>query len=154
MGLRHRGRAGLVARHPLCHGDPQVHHGGVAPNFSQWANGPGAGKNSDWDKPEGLYGVAQLSPWLLWPPDGLHLKQGTCGELFGYGYLPLPLTPRKSSTAGTDVPTGEHCWTLFLNTRNFKGPVAFFTPCFWSRGWSPNLVWPGCCSIAKRQAGS
>ena len=36
--------------------------------------------------------MAQLSPWLLWPPDGLNLKQGTCGELFGYGYLPLPLT--------------------------------------------------------------
>jgi hypothetical protein len=28
---------------------------------------------------------------------------------------------------------GNHCWTLFLNTQNFKGPVAFFTPYFWSR---------------------
>ncbi len=111
---------------------PKFIMGGVAPNFSEWANGPGAGKNRDWDKPKGLYGVAQLSPWLLWPPDGLNLKQGTCGELFGYGYLPLPLAPRKSSTAGTNVPTGEHCWTLFLNARNFKGPVAFFTPYFWS----------------------
>ena len=113
---------------------PKFIMGGVAPNFSEWANGPGAGKNRDWDKPKGLYGVAQLSPWLLWPPDGLNLKQGTCGEFFGYGYLPLPLTAPKSSTAGTNVPTGEHCWTLFLNTRNFKGPVAFFTPYFWSRG--------------------
>ncbi len=113
---------------------PKFIMGGVAPNFSEWANGPGAGKNRDWDKPEGLYGVAQLSPWLLWPPDGLNLKQGTCGELFGYGYLPLPLTPPKSRTAGTNVPTGGHCWTLFLNTRNFKGPVAFFTPYFWSHG--------------------
>jgi hypothetical protein len=113
---------------------PKFIMGGVAPNFRECANGPGAGQNRDWDKPEGLYGVAQLSPWLLWPPDGLNLKQGTCGELFGYGYLPLPLTPPKSSTAGTNVPTGEHCWTLFLNTRNFKGPVAFFTPYFWSHG--------------------
>jgi hypothetical protein len=112
---------------------PKFIMGGVAPNFSEWANGPGAGKNRDWDKPEGLYGVAQLSPWLLWPPDGLNLKQGTCGELLGYGYLPLPLTPAKSSTAGTNVPTGGHCWTLFLNAQNFKGPVAFFTPYFWSR---------------------
>jgi hypothetical protein len=107
--------------------------GGVAPNFSEWANGPGAGKGRDWDKPNGKYGVAQLSPWLLWPPDGLNLKQGTCGELFGYGYLPLPLTDAKSTTAGMTVPTGNQCWTLFLNTRNFKGPVAFFTPYFWSR---------------------
>ena len=113
---------------------PKFIMGGVAPNFSEWANGPGAGKNRDWDEPEGLYGVAQLSPWLLWPPDGLNLKQGTCGELFGYGYVPLPLIPAKSRTAGTNVPTGDHCWTLFLNTRNFKGPVAFFTPYFWSHG--------------------
>ena len=113
---------------------PKFIMGGVAPNFSEWANGPGAGKGRDWAQPKGKYGIAQLSPWLLWPPDGLNLKQGTCGELFGYGYLPLPLTPAKSTTAGKDIPTGDQSWTLFLNTRNFKGPVAFFTPFFWSRG--------------------
>jgi len=113
---------------------PKFIMGGVAPNFSEWANGPGAGKGRDWDRPQGKYGVAQLSPWLLWPPDGLNLKQGTCGELFGYGYLPLPLTPSKTTTAGKDIPTGDQSWTLFLNTGNFKGPVAFFTPYFWSRG--------------------
>jgi len=112
---------------------PKFIMGGVALNFSAWANGPGAGKGRDWDQPKGKYGVAQLSPWLLWPPDGLNLKQGACGELFGYGYLSLPLTEPKSTTAGKNVPTGNHCWTLFLNTRNFKGPVAFFTPYFWSR---------------------
>ncbi|MBN2473153.1 MAG: hypothetical protein JXB62_00995 [Pirellulales bacterium] len=112
---------------------PKFIMGGVALNFSEWANGPGAGKGRDWDQPRGKYGVAQLSPWLLWPPDGLNLEQGTCGELFGYGYLPLPLTKAKSTTAGKDVPTGNNCWTLFLNTGNFKGPVAFFTPYFWSR---------------------
>jgi len=112
---------------------PKFIMGGVALNFSAWANGPGAGKGRDWSRPQGKYGVAQLSPWVLWPPDGLNLKQGTCGQLFGYGYLPLPLTEPKSTTAGKNVPTGNHCWTLFLNTGNFKGPVAFFTPYFWSR---------------------
>ncbi len=112
---------------------PKFIMGGVALNFVAWANGPGAGKGRDWDRPRGKYGVAQLSPWVLWPPDGLNLKQGTCGELFGYGYLPLPLTKAKSTTAGKDVPTGNNSWTLFLNTGNFKGPVAFFTPYFWSR---------------------
>jgi len=111
---------------------PKFIMGGVALNFVAWANGPGAGKGRDWDKPQGKYGVAQLSPWLLWPPDGLNLKQGTCGELFGYGYLPLPLTEAKTTTAGKNIPTGNNCWTLFLNTGNFKGPVAFFTPYFWS----------------------
>ena len=113
---------------------PKFIMGGVAPNFSEWANGPGAGKGRDWAQPKGKYGIAQLSPWLLWPPDGLNLKQGTCGELFGYGYLPLPLTPAKTTTAGKDIATGDQSWTLFLNTRNFKGPVAFFTPYFWSAG--------------------
>lgn len=112
---------------------PKFIMGGVALNFVEWANGPGAGKGRDWKKPAGHYAIAQLSPWVLWPPDGLNLKQGTAGELFGYGYLPLPLTAPKQSTAGKDVPTGDHCWTLFLNTGNFKGPVTFFLPYFWSR---------------------
>ncbi len=117
---------------------PKFIMGGVALGFSEWANGPGAGKGRDWKKPTGKYGVAQLSPWVLWPPDGLNLKQGTNGELFGYGYLPLPLTSPKKTTAGKDVPTGDHSWTLFLNTDNFKGPVAFFTPYFWSRPSAEN----------------
>ncbi|VGO11720.1 Dipeptide and tripeptide permease B [Pontiella desulfatans] len=112
---------------------PKFIMGGVELNFRGWANGPGAGKGKDWNNPKGHYGVAQLSPWLLFPPDGLNLKQGTCGELFGYGYHPLPLTEPKTTTAGADVPTGNHSWTLFLGTGNFKGPVAFFTPYFWSR---------------------
>jgi len=111
---------------------PKFIMGGVAPNFVEWANGPGAGKGRDWTKPSGKYGIAQLSPWLLWPPDGLNLKQGTSGELFGYGYLPLPLSPPKPTTEGKPIPTGELSWTLFLNTGTFKGPVAFFTPHFWS----------------------
>ena len=112
---------------------PKFIMGGVQRDFAGWANGPGAGRGRDWSKPGGKYGVAQLSPWILWPPDGLNLKQGTCGELFGSGYLPLPLTEPKATTAGANVSTGNQCWTLFLNTGNFKGPVAFFTPYFWTQ---------------------
>lgn len=112
---------------------PKFIMGGVALNFVEWANGPGAGKGRDWHNPTGHYAIAQLSPWVLWPPDGLNLKQGTNGELFGYGYLPLPLIPAKTATAGKDIPTGDQCWTLFLNTGNFKGPVTFFLPYFWSK---------------------
>ena len=110
---------------------PKFIMGGVAVNFNEIANGPAHGRGT-WDKPEGLYGVAQLSPWLLFPIDGLNVKQGTSGDLFGYGYLPLPLTKPKSTTAGKPIPTGDNCWTLFLGTKNFKGPVCFFTPYFWS----------------------
>lgn len=112
---------------------PKFIMGGVALNFVEWANGPGAGKGRDWNNPKGHYAIAQLSPWVLWPPDGLNLKQGTSGELFGYGYLPLPLTTAKKITAGKNVPTGDQSWTLFLSTGNFKGPVAFFVPYFWSK---------------------
>ncbi len=122
---------------------PKFIMGGVALNFSEWANGPGAGKGRDWNKPMGKYGVAQLSPWVLWPPDGLNLKQGTCGELVGYGYLPLPLTQAKAKTDGKNVPTGDQSWTLFLNTSNFKGPVAFFTPHFFSRESALNPQYAG-----------
>ncbi len=110
---------------------PKFIMGGVAVNFKEIANGPAHGRGN-WEKPQGLYGVAQLSPWLLFPIDGLNIKQGTSGDLFGYGYLPLPLTKAKATTGSANVPTGDNCWTLFLNTKNFKGPVCFFTPYFWS----------------------
>ena len=122
---------------------PKFIMGGVQLNFIGWANGPGAGQGRDWNKPKGKYGIAQLSPWLLYPPDGLNLQQGTCGEWFGSGYLPLPLSEPKSTTAGKDVPTGNQCWTLFLNTGNFKGPVAFFTPYFWSEASVDNPLLSG-----------
>jgi len=111
---------------------PKFIMGGVAPDFAAWANGPGAGKGRDWDEPLGKYAVAQLSPWVVWPPDGLNLAQGTCGELFGYGYLPLPLVPATPASAERPIPKGDQCWTLFLNTANFKGPLCFFTPNFWA----------------------
>lgn len=110
---------------------PKFIMGGVGPNFSQIANGPSHGAGT-WQDPRGLYGVAQLSPWLLFPIDGLNLRQGTRGKLFGYGYLNLPLCDPKPTTDGADIPTGGNCWTLFLSSHNFKGPVAFFLPYYWS----------------------
>jgi len=122
---------------------PKFIMGGVGPNFSFIANGPGSGAG-DWDNPRGQYGVAQLSPWLLFPPDGLNIRQGVGGVgLLGYGYLTLPLLPPKTTTDGVDVPTGDNCWTLFLNAKNFKGPVAFFTPYFWSHATVKNPEWAG-----------
>jgi hypothetical protein len=47
--------------------------GGVALSFSEWANGPVAGKGRDWKNPKGYYAVDQLRPRMLWPPDGLTL---------------------------------------------------------------------------------
>ena len=118
---------------------PKFIMGGVANGFSQWANGTGAGSGPllssgqrDWSNPGGKYGVAQLSPNILWPPDGLNMEQGANGEFLGYGYHPLPLTDVMDETYGTNYSTGNQCWTLFMNATNFKGPIAFFIPTFWT----------------------
>ena len=118
---------------------PKFIMGGVSYNFYAWANGPGAGRSDilpdgerDWSTPGGKYGVAQLSNKLLWAPDGLNMAQSLNGEMLGYGYIPLPLTEPMANTNGTNVKTGNQCWTLFLNTTNFKGPATFFLPTFWT----------------------
>jgi hypothetical protein len=118
---------------------PKFIMGGVSYNFYSWANGPGAGRSAmlpngqrDWSTPGGKYGVAQLSNRLLWAPDGLNMAQSLNGELLGYGYIPLPLTEPMPNTNGTDIETGNQCWTLFLNATNFKGPATFFLPTFWT----------------------
>ena len=93
----------------------------------------------DWQEPAGKYAVAQLTlAASRWPESSRHLRR-----LFGYGYLPLPLTAAKATTGGKNVPTGDNCWTLFLNTRNFKGPVCFFTPYFWSHSAEVNPDYAG-----------
>ncbi len=119
---------------------PKFLMGGVSVDFSSVANGPGMGWG-DWNKSAwGKYGVGQLSSRLLFPPDGLNMKQGTNGELLGSGYLPLPLTNIKPTTNNQNIPTGDNSWTLFLNAGNFKGPATFFTPYFWSRASTVGLT--------------
>ncbi len=116
--------------------------GGVSADFTHWANGPGAGGGLEgevhwdewrWDVPQGKYGVAQLSPHVLFPPDGLNMAADSAGELLGYGYHPLPIIDaRETSGPFGTVETGNQSWTLFLSTDNFQGPVAFFLPDFYS----------------------
>lgn len=125
---------------------PKFIMGGVSHNFFAWANGPGAGQSSmlgngqrDWSTSGGKYGVAQLSNRLLWAPDGLNMAQSSNGQLLGYGYTPLPLTDLMLQTAGVNITTGNQCWTLFMNSTNFKGPAAFFLPTFWTK---PALINP------------
>jgi len=49
--------------------------------------------------------------------------------MIGNAWMTLPLIQAKKQSPG---PTGEICWTLFLNTSNFSGPVAFWIPEIWS----------------------
>ena len=52
--------------------------------------------SSGWDfygnaLPANQMGIAQISPRILVPPDGITFAPGTCGELLGYAYMALPL---------------------------------------------------------------
>ncbi len=117
--------------------------GAVAGGFGSFSNGPLQGspsfkrtqrsKTLGWEKNLGRYGAAQLSNRLLYPFDGVGFEADTNNKMLGYGYYALPLTDPKPKTAGADVPTGNHCWTLFFQTENFSGPVCFFTPYHWSK---------------------
>jgi hypothetical protein len=106
---------------------------GTADGYNHEISSPGWGFGKTSALKANEMGIAQLSPRLLVPPDGLTFRDGTCGELLGYAWMVLPLTESKSTTAGLPIPTGNQCWTMFLNAQNFKGPVAFYTPVTWSR---------------------
>jgi len=108
---------------------------GTPDGYNHEISSPGwefGGHSQDVDAPAlpgDQMGIAQLSAHVLVPPDGVTLRKDTCGELFGYAWMALPLIPAKT----TPVPTGNQSWTMFLNTQNFKGPVAFYVPGTWSR---------------------
>jgi len=79
--------------------------------------------------PDDRLGIAQLSNSLLIPPDGLPFKGHPNGEFIGYSYMALPFTDPVPGKP----PTGEQSWTCFLNTANFKGPIAYYIPETWSK---------------------
>ena len=79
--------------------------------------------------PDHQLGIAQLSNRLLIPPDGLPFAGSPNGEFLGYAWMALPFT---DPTEG-EPPTGDQSWTCFLNTENFKGPIAFYIPETWSK---------------------
>src|SRR5205085_6347758 len=78
---------------------------------------------------ESLY-FAQLSNRMLLPPGPMTFEPVEQASLFGYGWIALPIIPANASPYG--IPTGTNTWTLFFNAANFKGPVGFFTPAFWT----------------------
>ncbi len=74
-------------------------------------------------------GIAQLSNRILVPPDGLTFVGNPDGQFLGYAWMALPLTDAVEGPP----PTGDQSWTLFLNSQNFKGPVAYYIPETWSK---------------------
>lgn len=84
---------------------------------------------SDTPLPDDVLGIAQISNRLLIPPDGLTFEGNPNGEFLGVTYMALPLTGAYTG----DYPVGERSWTLFLNAKNFKGPLAYYLPETWAK---------------------
>ena len=112
---------------------PKFRMNGTPNCYNNEISSPGWGFGQTMALEPGQMGLAQLSNRLLVPPDGLTLTEGQPGELLGNAWMALPLMHPKSKGPGNNVPTGDQCWTLFINSSNFKGPVAFYIPEVWSR---------------------
>ena len=78
-------------------------------------------------------GMIQISNQILMPPDGLTLTAEDTGPQLGVTWHSLNL-PRFDHAFGSEA--GDNSWTLFMNSQNFKGPVAFIAPQFWVDGSS------------------
>ena len=83
-----------------------------------------------WSNGEELVpGLVQLSNRMIVPPDGITFEP-QAGALVGAAWLALPLS-KPYERDGLLV--GDKSWTLFLESANFRGPVAYWTPESWSR---------------------
>lgn len=122
------GGLGFWASNKYLTASPKFRMNGSVDGYNHEVSTPG------WDfygkpLPSEYMGIAQLSNRILVPPDGLTLAKDTLGELFGYAWMALPIMPAHK----TAVKTGNQSWTLFLNAKNFRGPVAFYLPDTWSK---------------------
>lgn len=116
--------------------DPKFWVIGTPDGYAHGLNSPGWAFGSRAAASRDLMSIAQLSNRILTPPDGFTFRSGTNGEFFGYGWMALPLTDKRSAT----VPVGDQSWTLFFNATNFHGPVVFWVPDAYTRlskTWSP-----------------
>ena len=114
---------------------PKYRMNGTPDGYSHEISSSGWGFGQPKSLPGTVMGIAQMSNRLLVPPDGLTFKRLTNGELLGNAWMALPFTDayRPSTTSRPATPTGDQCWSLFLNAANFKGPVAYWIPETWSR---------------------
>ena len=75
--------------------------------------------------------VIQISNQIIMPPDGITFKPDFSGKQLGQNWQALNL---PSFDHVYNNMAGKNNWTLFLNSENFKGPVAFIAPQYWSDG--------------------
>ena len=113
---------------------PKYRMNGTPDGYNHEISSPGWGFGQTRPLPGDVMGIAQLSNRLLVPPDGLTFKPLTNGDLLGNAWMALPIGDAyRDPGVAEQPPTGDQCWTLFLNAANFKGPVAYWIPETWSR---------------------
>lgn len=110
---------------------PKYRINGTPNGYNREISSPGWGFGKTQSLQPEQMGIAQLSNRLLIPPDGITFEDGANGVILGNAWMVLDLIPERSDVDRT--PTGDQCWTLFLNSKNFKGPVAFWIPETWSQ---------------------
>ena len=92
---------------------------------------PGWGFFSEEPTARAKTGLIQISNQILMPPDGMTLTADEKGPQLGVTWHSLNL-PRFDRAFGSKA--GDNSWTLFMNSTNFKGPLAFVAPQFWVDG--------------------
>jgi hypothetical protein len=90
--------------------------------------------------PRNKTGVVQISNRMLIPPDGLTLEPDFSGPQVGYSWMSLPLPTFNHAYNNM---AGKNSWTMFINSKNFKGPLAFIAPQFWADGLVKNPIQKG-----------
>jgi hypothetical protein len=90
--------------------------------------------------PRDKTGLVQISNRMLIPPDGLTLEPDFSGAQVGYSWMSLPL-PTFNHTYNNMA--GENSWTMFINSKNFKGPLVFIAPQFFADGLVRNPIQKG-----------
>lgn len=127
------GGLGYWARSRFRYGPPKFSMNATPQCYDYEVGSPGWSFFYDTEAlPDNRLGIAQLSNRLLIPPDALPFEGSPNGQFLGYSYMALPFTDPVPSVDGK-APTGNHAWTCFLSTANFKGPIAYYIPETWSK---------------------
>jgi len=127
------GGLGYWARSRFRYGPPKFSMNATPQCYDYEVGSPGWSFFYDTEAlPDNRLGIAQLSNRLLIPPDALPFAGSPNGQFLGYSYMALPFTDPVPSVNGK-APTGNHAWTCFLSTANFKGPIAYYIPETWSK---------------------
>ena len=119
---------------------PKFTIGPVQDCYSYQLQGPGWNFFGFEPIPREKTGLVQISNRMLIPPDGLTLEPDFSGAQVGYSWMSLPLPTFNSAYNNM---AGENSWTMFINSKNFKGPLVFIAPQFFADGLVTNPIQKG-----------